>query len=62
MPNSGDQKAVSIVAKFSFPEEVSSDVEQKFDETNCTQARLGLPEGVDPVKVRIFLFLLESSD
>lgn len=50
MSASDDQKPLSITAKFSFPNEVSSEVEQTFDATNCTPAILGLPAMVDPVK------------
>jgi hypothetical protein len=57
--SSQNQTQVSITAKFSFPEgdtskqEPTTVVEQTFDSSNCEPAILGLPPGVDPVKVSL---------
>jgi len=51
MAETNGSNAVSITAKFSFPSDVSSEVQQTFDATNCEPAMLGLPAGVEPVKV-----------
>ena len=67
--SSQNQTQVSITAKFSFPEgdtdtDTSTsnqepttvtvvDVDHTFDSSNCQPAILGLPPGVDPVKVSL---------
>ncbi len=51
MVESATNCSVSLTAAFSFPEGISSEVEQKFDASNCQPARLGLPVGDEAVKV-----------
>ena len=48
------KSVVSIHAKYKFPskdQEAPVVIEKKFDEGNCQIARLGLPDGVEAVKV-----------
>ena len=44
---------ISIVAKFNTPQHDVA-VEHRFDKSNCEVARIGLPEGVEAVKVSKF--------
>ena len=48
---------MSITVKFSYPPTNNQDesviIEKRFDESNCEPARLGLPPGVEAVKVRL---------
>ena len=53
--HSSAMSAISINVKFSLPssdEEIPQSIENLFDATKCEVARLGLPPGVDAVKVR----------
>lgn len=48
--------SVSIHARYTFPSNDQEEplvVEKTFDESNCEIARLGLPEGVEAVKVSV---------
>ena len=58
------KSTVSIHAKYTFPSSDQEDpvvIEQKFDDGNCQIARLGLPEGVEAVKVRALLYYTSVS-
>eukprot|EP01083_Nonionella_stella_P225062 800549_1 len=47
---SSTNASVSLTATFSFPEGVSAEIKQKFDDTNCEVERVGLPVGAEAVK------------
>ena len=49
----GAKSNISIVATFTTPQS-EKDVEHRFDESNCQVARIGLPQGVEAVKVSTY--------
>jgi hypothetical protein len=57
--DSSTVSSVSINVRFSLPPvadgEEGNIIEKRFDETNCESARLGLPPGVEAVKVWVLM-------